>query len=196
MEVAVTLESAANLNDQAVRLQADGKHLEADELYKRSLAIWESTLGSADLLVAQSLANRASLYRVMGEYHEAERIFQVAQRIWAQRGFPKHDDQPLWADQFEKDRTLKNYGAQVRRLRDRMAKGDAAARAEVTRTIERLGPWYHNVVFAPEVMSHPSNPDYPASRWRVLDSVMPKDLRGRSVLDVGCNSGLDRKSVV
>ena len=68
MEVAVTPELAANLNDQAVRLQADGKYLEADGLYKRSLAIWESTLGSEDLLVAQSLANRASLYRVMGEF--------------------------------------------------------------------------------------------------------------------------------
>ena len=92
MEVAVTPESAAVLNNEAVRLQAEGKYLEADELYKRSVAMWQSTLGPEDLLVAQSLANRASLYRSMGEHHEAERIFQIAQRIWTKRGFPKSYD--------------------------------------------------------------------------------------------------------
>jgi tRNA (mo5U34)-methyltransferase len=189
MEVAVTPDSAANLNDQAVKLQAEGKHLEADDLYKKSLAIWESTLGLEDPLVAQSLANRASLYRTMREHHEAERIFQIAQRIWVKRGFPEGYDQPLWADRFENDLTLRNFGAQVRSMRDRMAKGDAAARAEVEENIRRLGPWYHNVVFAPGVMSNPSNPDYPASRWRVLDQVIPRDLKGKSVLDIGCNSG-------
>ena len=70
-----------------------------------------------------------------------------------------------------------------------MAQGDAAARAELTKIFERLGPWYHNVVFGPGVITNPSNADYPASRWRVLDRVVPKDLRGKSVLDVGCNSG-------
>ena len=71
MEAAVTPESAADLNDQAVRLQAEGKHLEADDLYKKSLAIYESTLGPEDLLVAQSLANRASLYRTIYAFDEA-----------------------------------------------------------------------------------------------------------------------------
>ena len=67
MEVATTPEFAANLNDQAVRFQAEGQYLEADKLYKNSLAIWESVLGLKDPLVAQSLANRAALYRLMGE---------------------------------------------------------------------------------------------------------------------------------
>jgi tRNA (mo5U34)-methyltransferase len=44
-------------------------------------------------------------------------------------------------------------------------------------------------VFAPGIMSNPQNADYPASRWRVLDPVIPKDLKGKSVLDIGCNSG-------
>src|SRR5215472_13507241 len=189
MEVGVTPESAANLNDQAVRLQAEGKYSEADALYKKSVAIWESTLGPDDPLVAQSLANRAALYRTIGEYHEAERLFQMAQRIWARRGLPKPNDQPLWVDQFEKDLTLKKFGAHVRDLRDRTMKGEPGARVDVSETIRRLGPWYHNVEFAPGVMSNPSNPDYPASRWRVLDSVIPKDLSGKSVLDIGCNSG-------
>src|SRR5438552_3181274 len=189
MEVATTPEFAANLNDQAVRFQAEGQYLEADKLYKNSLAIWESVLGLKDPLVAQSLANRAALYRLMGEYHEAERIFQMAQRIWAKRGFPKNHDQPLWADQLQNDGTLRDFGARVRGMRDRLAKGDPASRQEVTETIRRLGPWYHNVVFAPGVMTNPSNPDYPASRWRILENVIPKDLSGKSVLDIGCNSG-------
>src|SRR5436309_12566072 len=138
MEVAVTPESAAVLNNEAVRLQAEVKYLEADELYKRSVAMWQSTLGPEDLLVAQSLAYRASLYRMMGEHHEAERIFQIAQRIWAKRGFPQHYDHPLWADQLEKDFTLRNFGAQVRSVRDRFRPGDSAARAEIAETIQRL----------------------------------------------------------
>jgi tRNA (mo5U34)-methyltransferase len=157
MEAAATAETAAELNDSAVKLQAEGKHREAEELYKKSLTIWEATVGPEDPLVAQSLSNRASLYRSMGEYHEGERLFQIALRIWKKRGFPR--------------------------------RGEVSARSDMEVTLKRLGPWYHNVVFAPGVMSNPGNPDYPASRWRVLDQVIPKDLSGKSVLDIGCNSG-------
>jgi tRNA (mo5U34)-methyltransferase len=55
--------------------------------------------------------------------------------------------------------------------------------------LSRLGPWYHNVEFAKGVLSHPTNPDYPMARWRVLNEVVPRDLQGKSVLDIGCNSG-------
>src|SRR3954453_9938879 len=120
MEVAATPETAAKLNNDAVNLHLQGKHAEADLLYKKSLAIWESALGPEDLLVAQSLANRASLYREIGEHHEAERIFQLALRIWNRRGLPKSGDTPLWADQFEKDLTLKRFGTYVRALRQRV----------------------------------------------------------------------------
>src|SRR6185503_6543648 len=123
----VTSESAASLNDRAVGLQAEGRWLEADDLYKQSLAIWESQLGPEDLLVAQSLANRAALYRAMGEHHEAERIFQLAQRIWAKRDFPSRYDQPLWSDQLDQNRMLRNFGAYVRNLRARVEQKDVAA---------------------------------------------------------------------
>jgi tRNA (mo5U34)-methyltransferase len=189
MEAVATSDPAAILNDQAVKLQAEGQHRQAEDLYKKSLAIWESSHGSEDLLVAQSLANRASLYRLMGEHHESERLFQIAQRIWAKRGFPTYQEQPLWADRFENNPLLRNYRVYIRNLRDRLLEGDEAARAAVTSHIDRLGPWYHNVVFAPGVMTNPSNVDYPASRWCILDGIIPKDLRGKSVLDIGCNSG-------
>src|SRR2546426_719983 len=119
MDVAATPGSAAVLNDQAVKLQGEGKHLEADEMYQRSLAIWESMLGPEDPLVAQSLANRASLYRAMRQHDAAERLFQLALQIWTRRGFPRSYDQPLWADQLERNGQLRNYGAYIRELRDR-----------------------------------------------------------------------------
>src|SRR4051812_10167125 len=31
--------------------------------------------------------------------------------------------------------------------------------------------------------------DYPANHWRVFENTLPWNLRGRSVLDVGCNAG-------
>src|SRR5262249_3946542 len=169
MEVAVTPESAAVLNNDAVKLQAQSKYLEADELYKRSLAIWQSMLGPEDLLVAQSLANRSSLYRTMGEHHEAERIFQIAQRIWTKRGFPKSYDQPLWADPLEQNLMLRHFGSQVRNMRDGLAKGDLTARSEMADTILRLGPWFHNVVFGPGVLSNTSNRGYPARRCGIVE---------------------------
>ena len=189
MEEAVTLETAASLNDRAVKLQAEGNYPEARELYKKSLEIWRSTQGPEDNLVAQSLFNRASLYRKMREYDEAEHLFQSAQRIWLKRGFPTTYDRPMWAEQFENTGLLKNFGADVRDVRDRLAGGGADVQSEVAEILERLGPWYHNIVFAPGLMTKPSNPDYPASRWRVLERMVPKDLRGKSVLDIGCNSG-------
>jgi len=189
MEAAVTQETAATLNDRAVKLQAERNYPEARELYKKSLEIWQSTRGPEDTLVAQSLFNLASLYRKMREYDEAERVFQLAQRVWLKRGFPATYDQPMWAEQFEKTGLLRTFGSDVRDLRDRLAVGGAEARTEVAETVQRLGPWYHNVVLAPGLMTNPSNPDYPASRWRVLESVIPRDLHGSSVLDIGCNSG-------
>jgi tRNA (mo5U34)-methyltransferase len=56
--------------------------------------------------------------------------------------------------------------------------------------IAELGPWFHNldingVRTAPEHFLG----DYPAFKWRRFRDVIPEDLQGRSVLDVGCNAG-------
>src|SRR6185369_15054047 len=107
----------------------------------------------------------------MGEYHEAERVFQLAQKIWFKRGFPKTYDQPLWADQLRSDGMLRGYGSYVQKLRAGVEKGDPAARAEMAKTLQKHEAWYHNIVYAPGVMSHPANSDYPASRWRLLDKL-------------------------
>lgn len=62
--------------------------------------------------------------------------------------------------------------------------------AELRAAVEKLGPWFHNidlggVATAPEHFLG----DYPAQKWRRFASAIPSDLRGRSVLDIGCNGG-------
>jgi tRNA (mo5U34)-methyltransferase len=61
---------------------------------------------------------------------------------------------------------------------------------EIRREAEALGPWFHNidlggVVTAPEHFLG----DYPAVKWRRFGHALPADLRGRTVLDIGCNGG-------
>ena len=56
--------------------------------------------------------------------------------------------------------------------------------------IDELGPWFHNMNLA-GVWTAPDHflGDYPAVKWRHTASAIPVDLRGRSVLDIGCNAG-------
>jgi tRNA (mo5U34)-methyltransferase len=61
---------------------------------------------------------------------------------------------------------------------------------EIRRRAAALGPWFHNldlhgVRTAPEHFLG----DYPAVKWRQFAEVIPADLTGRSVLDIGCNGG-------
>jgi tRNA (mo5U34)-methyltransferase len=61
---------------------------------------------------------------------------------------------------------------------------------DVRSRIEALGPWFHNmelegVVTAPEHFLG----DYPRIKWQRFQHVLPTDLSGRSVLDIGCNAG-------
>src|SRR4051812_19764737 len=60
----------------------------------------------------------------------------------------------------------------------------------IPQRIAELGEWFHNI----DLRGHPTAPhhflgDYPAIKWRRFENAVPADLRGRSVLDVGCNAG-------
>src|SRR6266853_700734 len=85
-------DAAILLNNLGVVLQDKGSFAEANEAYKQSLAIWEADGGSNHERIAQSLSNRASLYREMQVYTEAERVFQLAARIWNQHGWPRREN--------------------------------------------------------------------------------------------------------
>jgi tRNA (mo5U34)-methyltransferase len=60
----------------------------------------------------------------------------------------------------------------------------------IPQRIAQLGEWFHNI----DLRGHPTAPhhflgDYPAIKWRRFADALPSNLRGRSVLDVGCNGG-------
>jgi tRNA (mo5U34)-methyltransferase len=56
--------------------------------------------------------------------------------------------------------------------------------------VQELGPWFHNIDLD-GVQTAPNHflGDYPTAHWRTFENAIPWDLRGRTVLDVGCNAG-------
>ncbi|HEU4593568.1 MAG TPA: DUF1698 domain-containing protein [Pyrinomonadaceae bacterium] len=67
-------------------------------------------------------------------------------------------------------------------------------REEILSELERLQPWFHRIDLGgglytktESVMGEPV--DHPAGPWGVIGKCIPEDLRGRTLLDVGCNAG-------
>jgi tRNA (mo5U34)-methyltransferase len=56
--------------------------------------------------------------------------------------------------------------------------------------VDALGPWFHNIDLG-GVLTAPDHVlgDYPALKWRRFAHVLPADLSGKTVLDIGCNGG-------
>jgi tRNA (mo5U34)-methyltransferase len=63
-------------------------------------------------------------------------------------------------------------------------------RAETERRVRELGKWFHNLELN-GVQTAPDHflGDYPRCKWQRFSSALPLDLRGKSVLDIGCNAG-------
>lgn len=66
----------------------------------------------------------------------------------------------------------------------------AAVKEELRQKIAALGPWFHNlrlggVETAPEHYLG----DYPEVKFAGFRDVIPEDMRGMTVLDIGCNAG-------
>lgn len=61
---------------------------------------------------------------------------------------------------------------------------------EIQARVRELGAWFHNMDLA-GVQTAPNHflGDYPRIKWQRFAHVIPPDLRGKSVLDVGCNAG-------
>jgi tRNA (mo5U34)-methyltransferase len=64
------------------------------------------------------------------------------------------------------------------------------SRQELEAKVAGLGPWFHNLDLR-GVKTAPHHPlgDYPMCKWRHFAHAIPQDLRGRTVLDIGCNAG-------
>jgi tRNA (mo5U34)-methyltransferase len=67
-------------------------------------------------------------------------------------------------------------------------------RAEIFSELERLEPWFHRIDLGDgiytkteSIMGEPV--DHPFGPWQTIQELLPSDLRGKTVLDVGCNAG-------
>jgi tRNA (mo5U34)-methyltransferase len=66
----------------------------------------------------------------------------------------------------------------------------APSRHEIEARVRALGDWFHNLDLG-GVQTAPDHflGDYPGMIWRLIADALPRDLSGKSVLDVGCNAG-------
>src|SRR4051812_9583210 len=57
--------------------------------------------------------------------------------------------------------------------------------------IEALGPWFHNLHLPDGTQTCPNHffGDFPAFKWKEIESAIPADLSGWTCLDIGCNAG-------
>ncbi len=65
---------------------------------------------------------------------------------------------------------------------------------EILAELKRLAPWFHAIDLGggittktESVMGEPV--DHPRGPWQVIQQCLPQNLRGKSLLDVGCNAG-------
>lgn len=68
---------------------------------------------------------------------------------------------------------------------------DVAGQQDLTRQIEELGPWFHNLHLPDGTETAPDHwlGDFPAFKWAEIAPRLPADLAGWTALDVGCNAG-------
>lgn len=63
--------------------------------------------------------------------------------------------------------------------------------ADIRDDIRSLGPWFHNLHLPDGTQTAPEHRfgDFPRFKWDRIADAVPRDLRGWSVLDIGCNAG-------
>jgi tRNA (mo5U34)-methyltransferase len=63
-------------------------------------------------------------------------------------------------------------------------------REQIEKQVRQLGPWFHNLNLD-GVQTAPDHflGDYPSVKWRRFEHAIPANLKGKTVLDVGCNGG-------
>jgi tRNA (mo5U34)-methyltransferase len=66
----------------------------------------------------------------------------------------------------------------------------AADRETLVRRIDELGEWFHNLDLH-GIRTAPNHflGDFPNVKWKQIAAVIPQDLSGATVLDIGCNGG-------
>ncbi|MDB5020495.1 MAG: putative SAM-dependent methyltransferase, partial [Pedobacter sp.] len=61
---------------------------------------------------------------------------------------------------------------------------------QIQQNVEKLGKWFHNIDLK-GVKTAPDHflGDYPNVKFQSFADAIPKDLTGKTVLDIGCNAG-------
>lgn len=61
---------------------------------------------------------------------------------------------------------------------------------ELEDRVRALGPWFHDLELGP-VRTAPEHPlgNFLRELWRQVEPAFPRDMRGATVLDIGCNAG-------
>jgi tRNA (mo5U34)-methyltransferase len=64
------------------------------------------------------------------------------------------------------------------------------APGQIEQRVRELGQWFHNINLR-GIKTAPDHflGDYPAVKWNRFAHDIPEDLRGKTVLDIGCNAG-------
>ena len=61
---------------------------------------------------------------------------------------------------------------------------------ELLKELPNLGTWHHHIELAEGITTSPQRATYnPEDRWNLIRPFIPDDLSGKTVLDLGCNSG-------
>lgn len=70
------------------------------------------------------------------------------------------------------------------------ASSEITERDELARKVQELGEWFHNIDLK-GVQTAPQHflGDFPFVKWKNIRNAFPRDLKGASVLDIGCNAG-------
>ena len=78
----------------------------------------------------------------------------------------------------------------VRGARDGGIAAVVRSKESIGRQIEELGPWFHNMSLA-GILTAPDHflGDYPQVKYDHFRNSISHDLRGKTVLDIGCNAG-------
>ncbi|SEM57772.1 tRNA (mo5U34)-methyltransferase [Sphingomonas gellani] len=65
------------------------------------------------------------------------------------------------------------------------------SREELREQVQALAPWFHNIDLGDGILTAPDHflGDYPRFKYAKFAGVIPADLTGKSVLDIGCNAG-------
>jgi tRNA (mo5U34)-methyltransferase len=71
-----------------------------------------------------------------------------------------------------------------------LADTNTQERMHIAERIRALGDWFHNMEIG-GVRTAPNHflGDYPRVKWSRFETAIPSDLRGKTVLDIGCNAG-------